>query len=623
MAREKTEKGDLLKDWFGRRAEDSFTNADDSKRLFNWDKGRKALSSHIVGKEADVKESAKMTGSMFRVMGVDKHIKLKDKSSSSNMNKIALPIGILKEETPILDDEGDPTGEVNSEWTTDLTKLDAFYGAAIQNAAKFGLQNKEEHDEMHRNKNKENKTVKSVLSDVLNTERLDNKIGDTFPGYLKFVQKYKDYTFHEKYEPVDPEADPRVRLLDLIVRMMRYPASVTDEEVEEFKEPLEKLERIIKKTGGIPQDLRGCNSMATSLSNIVYKYVTKEEEEEEKEEEDGDGPPSSKMDKSGLDGAAGAMSKSMDPEDMEDVSEEDIEEFEDEMEEGDEDKKSDMYIDREEEGHMMEGSKIIFTKSNTDRTKYIAVRDKIDFTKARIVRALFERKSKNYDFAMKGMKSGRLDPGKIAEAVQGVPTVYERIASVKTSKVTVGVLIDESGSMSGDRIRKAREAAIYINEIFNKMRDVTFFIYGHTADLGHSNTTDIMVYREPGFQTDKFALGAVEARCQNRDGFAILACAQRMRSMTPDLGILFVISDGQPAASGYGGRQGIEDTRKKVSMAQQLGFQVIQIAIDESVPSKDMFDYYVTMTDIKTLPTTLATYMANKVDKLIKETITL
>ena len=293
------------------------------------------------------------------------------------------------------------------------------------------------------------------------------------------------------------------------------------------------------------------------------------------------------------------------------------------IDEMDEESPSSSFInaDKETEG-ITRASGINFTKSGSDKKQYKAVRDKIDFTKAQVVRKLFERKSKSYDFAMKGMRSGRLDASKIAEAKQGVQTVYERIATVTTNKVCIGVLIDESGSMGGTRIAKAREAAIFINETFKKMNDVELYIYGHTADTRGSDSVDIMVYKETGFQDDQYALGSVTARANNRDGDAIYAVGKRMRKITENAGILFVLSDGQPAASGYGGREGIEDTRKKVSMTQRLGFQVIQIAIEEGVPSKDMFDYYVKMTNINQLPKDLSAYMSTKVDKMIKETIT-
>lgn len=232
------------------------------------------------------------------------------------------------------------------------------------------------------------------------------------------------------------------------------------------------------------------------------------------------------------------------------------------------------------------------------------------------------RKNKDYQFAMKSMRSGRLDTNKIAEAVQRVPTVYERYGTVKTDKICVTVLIDESGSMSGSKIDKARDAAIFINEVFKKLPNVQLYIYGHTADQ-RSNSTDIRIYREPGYATDLYALGSVNARSNNRDGDAILATAKRVRKLTKDQGLMFVLSDGQPSAYDYGGKSAIMDTRKKVSMAQNLGFQVIQIAIEESVPSSEMFDYFIKMTNIKNLPKDMISYMSKKVDKLVKERISI
>ena len=266
---------------------------------------------------------------------------------------------------------------------------------------------------------------------------------------------------------------------------------------------------------------------------------------------------------------------------------------------------------------------VTFIKSSSERVRYNMSLKSVDVSKAAVLQKLFARKSKDYQFAMRSMRSGRLDTNKIAEAVQRVPTVYERFGQIKTDKVCVGVLIDESGSMCGSKIEKAREAAIFINEVFKGMRDVELFMYGHTADEGGYGTTQIRVYREPKYQMDPYALGTVSARSNNRDGDAILATAKRIRKQTENQGILFVLSDGQPSANDYNGQEAIDDTREKVIKSQNYGFQVIQIAIEECVPSKEMFDYYIKMTDIKNLPRDLVGYMSRKIDKLIRERVTL
>jgi nitric oxide reductase activation protein len=82
--------------------------------------------------------------------------------------------------------------------------------------------------------------------------------------------------------------------------------------------------------------------------------------------------------------------------------------------------------------------------------------------------------------------------------------------------------------------------------------------------------------------------------------------------------LLFVVSDGQPYAYNYDGKSAIEDTRKKVIMSEALDFQVIQIAIEEGIPSKEMFNQYIKMTDIKNLPNDLINFASRKIDKLIK-----
>ena len=620
----------LVKDWFNRRAEDAYTFNDESKRFFNWDKDRSSYSSYFIRNDNSLKEASKMIGSMFRVIGVPKTFRYSNDIQSSKKGytdaKVQVPLSMLRDENGNYLDR-------------DEKLLDAFYGAAIQNAALATMQTTQEYNKtMLMRDTSKNTTVKDLITSVLNIERIDKKLADRLPGYLKFVQKYKEHRF-ENYEGPGIEAPKQKRLLDLVVKMLRYPANITEEDMEDFAEPLKAMERILKKHGGIPNDFDSCASMATSLSNIVYKYTEKEEEppggggEGESGEDDGSTPPTPskpkpEVDKSTLDSLATLMMADLiNPEPGSDDGEDfadDFEDFVDDMSETSPTTPKSEF-NWEEEGTASEG-KIFWKKAEVNsrsKDRYRDAMTKIDTTKAAVLQKLFARKSKNYEFSMKSMRSGRLDTNKIAEAAQQVPTIYERFGQVTTSKVCVGVLIDESGSMGGTKIQKAREAAIFINEVFKKMPDVELFIYGHTADINGRDSVDMTIYREKGLITDSFSLGTVEAHANNRDGDAILATAKRMRNQTENQGLLIVLSDGAPSASGYGGREAIADTRKKVTRAQSLGFQVIQIAIEEHVPSKEMFDYFIQMTDIKNLPKDLVNYMSKKVDKLIKEKISL
>ncbi len=615
----------VKRDWFNRKLSDNYTTVNNDRKTIGWDRGRDNYSSFFIDEDASMKEAAKVVSSMFNVIGVDKHVgfakkdDIEKRNVGSNNNKIPIPLGMLQDE--------------DGKWIdADLDTLDAFYGGSIQNAAKYGLQTQKEYEEMIKNKHDKKKTLKTVFSDILNTERLDETIGEKFPGYLKFVQKFKNHTFDKNYEPVGEDASKQEKLMDLIARMLRFPKNVTPEETAEFAEPLERIKKIAKKHKGIPETKKDCDSMATSFANIVYKYIDEEEEPpppengdgdgDDEEDGDGEGSPKGKagpeLSKDDIDKLAEKMESMMgDSEDMSGVTDGDVEDFEDAAEDKS-DSESQM-INYEKQGEAS-SERVTFVKSGVDKRTYMDIRLTVDFTKAHVVRKLFERKSKDYAFSMKSMRTGRLDTCKLAEAKQGVPTIYERIGHVSTNKVLVGVLVDESGSMGGNRIKKAREAVIYLNEIFRRMSDIELFIYGHNTS-GHDAI--VRVYKERGFQNDQHALGAISEGGANRDGDAIWAVARRIRNLNKDQGILFVISDGQPSAIGYSGQSAIDDTRKKVTMSQNLGFQVIQIAIEEGVPSKQMFDYYVKMTNISTFPTELANYMSKKVGKMIRESITL
>lgn len=213
------------------------------------------------------------------------------------------------------------------------------------------------------------------------------------------------------------------------------------------------------------------------------------------------------------------------------------------------------------------------------------------------VRNLIKSSDKNYEFNIHGCRNGLLDTTKLAEAYQGVPQVYVKKGQVKTNKTTVCVLIDESGSMSwNDKYIKARQGAILLNEALGNLYGVDLYIYGHSADEICSGSTNIRIYREGNYYKPKYSLGGVTYRNENRDGTAIFEVANRVRKFTDKNCIMFILSDGEPAASCYRGDLAYEDVRRNVKKVESMGFSVIQIDIDHVRNVDKMFDKYI---DIK------------------------
>lgn len=263
-----------------------------------------------------------------------------------------------------------------------------------------------------------------------------------------------------------------------------------------------------------------------------------------------------------------------------------------------------------------EGRDSYFTKAENNETVYRSAYDRIRkyipaFSK------ILQGHCKEYKLIHRSMRSGVLDTNKLAEAVQGVPTVYIREGEVRTDKVAVVILIDESGSMCGTRIQAARDTAVLLNEAFSKVPNVELYIYGHTGDVRYSGATELNTYREGAF-APRYSLGSVEARCQNRDGVAIVECAKRVRKITKTPALMFVLSDGEPCAVGYGGILGINHTRASVLKVEQMDMQVVQVCINHCYDPSTMFKHFVILDNMSTLAHNLSKVIKKAVMKLAK-----
>lgn len=640
------------KDLFNRKKKNSYSFFDDDKHNIKWDKGLTNYSDYLTSKYRNNKADVTTTvNSMFKIMGVDKKINFTTKDTLKS-DTIKIPLDLIDD-------------------NPDKDQLDNFYGASIRNASHKIFQNGVEYAK-HLAKEQEAKAgnLASFVTNLINEERIHKKLSDKYPGYSKFVQKNKDTLYNKAEEWLYEDGDDKDNLLKLITMLIRYPEYISEEMKEKYADFIKQVGRIFNKTGGIPEKFNDVMSIGNSIENCIYEYITREEESPP--------PPSSgpgdkdknKGDGGGFSSGSGDGDSEEEPkdEDKEEEKEEDKEEESDSEKEKEEEEKKPAppkpsakknfkkemekavkeaamalsddstgfneenesavqemnyeYTHEDEEKEVIE--QLNFIQTHPDKSKYEKRVKDVDLSKAATLQKLLARKVKDYQFNVKSMRSGRLDTNKIAEAAQNVPTIYERIGNCKTNKIVVGLLIDESGSMSsGDAIEKASSAAIFVYEALYKVPNVELFIYGHTADQNSGGDTDIYIYKEPGVSS-RYNLGSARARSNNRDGVAILAVAKRIRSFTKNQGVLFVVSDGQPSARDYDhSSTGIRDTKEKVALVEsKMDFDVIQIAINNTVRSKDMFKHYIMMDNIKNLPLDLVTYLTKNVNKMIKEKVT-
>lgn len=171
-------------------------------------------------------------------------------------------------------------------------------------------------------------------------------------------------------------------------------------------------------------------------------------------------------------------------------------------------------------------------------------------------------------------------------------------------KISVGLLLDESGSMScGDRSTYARAAAIILYD-FCQSLNIPIMVYGHSTGWGSG--VDLYSYAEFDSidRDDKYRLMDISARNSNRDGAALRFVAEQLSKRSEEVRILILVSDGQPAASGYSGTAAEEDLRGIKQEYKRKGILFVAAAIGEDKQNIERIygDSYLDITDLSQLP---------------------
>ena len=173
-------------------------------------------------------------------------------------------------------------------------------------------------------------------------------------------------------------------------------------------------------------------------------------------------------------------------------------------------------------------------------------------------------------------------------------------------ELAVGLLLDESGSMgSCDRCTYARASAIILYD-FCESLGIPVMVYGHSTDY---HAVELYSYAEfDGFdQDDKYRLMDIDARGSNRDGAALRYVAENLSKRAEAVKLLILVSDGQPAHSGYGGSAAEEDLRGIKQEYQRKGIIFVAAAIgnDKENIERIYGDSFLDISDLNQLPTKL------------------
>lgn len=456
-----------------------------------------------------------------------------------------------------------------------LNGMDVFVGLALHEGCHVLYTDfKMYRDFLTREDLLRNKLFKDVFN-IIEDERIERRLLDIFPGNGNFIAKVKEYYFALMYEKIPVSEDPKnlSEFIGMFLQVIRFPRYLDVEVVEKYSYLLFKIK---DRLTPYPVNMEDCLFATLGvLEEIIDFFEIKVDEDLKPEETSREG------------GLKGGTKKA-----LERLLEEELSDFEEMKEDSgseDVDEKGGGYGDEEDGGskdyyekildgeshYGKHGLKVIADKSTID--KYYKLAEPLKKYIGGFRHFLFYNTNvRTRDLV--GLKNGNLDTNKLVEGFQGVPTIYRQRLKETKERLTVALVVDMSGSMSGKFMDRARECAILMCEAFEPNRRADLYIYGYTGQELTREHAELYEFYTPT-NKNKTRLVNLKARSQNLDGFSLLQTKDYIRKQTSNDVLLLMISDGQPHGSGYYGDSAIAHTKEAVRTLERDRFRIIHVAV--------------------------------------------
>lgn len=640
-------------DWFGRKGKNYTSTYKGSTRL-GWDtKVSGSYSSFFapdLNKRKLLRDSYRHACDIRDIMDIPRNIRIQlnvDTETSCTDGKTVIV------STKVYDDN-----KIDNN-----VKLDVFLGTTIHEFSHILYT-----DMAEIRKNRPNKFLFNLFN-TIEDERIEYNTTQNYPGYANFIGQAKYYYFDLLYKKAEKQ-DDLMDVLQNILYIVRYPARVDTKVIYRHQVLFDKIKKVLCDFGNNSKEAYDKAEKIYKLLLDYFKFPPPPPEEQQEGDEEQDQSDSSEGQSDSGEGQEGSDGSS-DPQNSKQSSQkQDSKNNEGSdknsktqsspksgSDEGSAGKKKQEPIKAYTQEEIKQAAEKLAEQmrrlitSNTslnsneikdewdskeiaDECKQIKDdvfivkqedyerRYKADFdTVKQHINGLVNTFSKFFveqEYRLTGMRRGVLDTNKLAEAYQAVETVYSNKFKRTTPGLDVCVLIDESGSMSGTNIASARKCAILLNEVFLRLKQCDFYVYGHTADNRHMGEVTINVYRDH-WNRNRYALGKVESYSNNKDSVAIEETYKMVRKQTSKPLLMFVISDGAPNAYGLRGQPAVEEVKKVVNRIESNGDTLVcQIAIESHFRPQDMFNHYVVMTNMNTFPSDLSGYVMNTLISKLK-----
>lgn len=179
--------------------------------------------------------------------------------------------------------------------------------------------------------------------------------------------------------------------------------------------------------------------------------------------------------------------------------------------------------------------------------------------------------------------------------------------------IAISVLIDQSGSMAGEKIEVCRTAGVLLHQMCSELH-VPCMICGHNTRGVGMNFFVYTTFQQ--IRNDVSSLAFLDSDGCNRDGLAIDMAARLLSSRPEQKKLLFVLSDGMPYHLNYGGEAAVKDIQEIVRKYRTKGVVTFGCAVDEDAEAiRDIYgDGYLDFTDLARMPRDLARIVKKYLD---------
>ena len=204
---------------------------------------------------------------------------------------------------------------------------------------------------------------------------------------------------------------------------------------------------------------------------------------------------------------------------------------------------------------------------------------------------LLESKQKKYEEEYE-LNEGEIDEDELY-SIKYNKNVFKNEVEISDYALDICILLDESGSMS-TLMNEAQIAVLSLTLALKANKKINLLVFGHTFyyDKG------VYIYKyynnKTGYSNEKRILGSFSKE-GNADGYAIEYAGLQLHKFSSNKSkkILIVVSDGQPAATDYGGEEAMAHVKKQVEDLEKLGVETIQICMANIEDSNKMFKHYI------------------------------